>query len=268
LADPKFLNNGAARKLYAKLRSAIGGVYAYRKMTDQAEAVFKQAVTLCPESPEANFRLTQLYMEQKRFDEALGVMKSWQQRVPADPKIQLKIQDAINRLEQEKQRSLGPAPNEPQKLADEGKAAVPTNRRSESLQPVTYVQGPSFFREGDSITITKVLASSPEFQVGDTVKVTGRYTLSSRPQARLCLYVTATSKNSGATPNVPEQEMKALQGSGDFVLSEPIREEGRLHLTFYDSETWHPFGGFYFGTEQQMQGIAGWNVKDWYTQND
>ncbi len=262
LADPKFLKNGEVRKMYSKLRSAIGGVYAHRKMTDEAEAVFKQAVALGPMSPEANFRLAQLYVEQNRFDDGIAVLTSFQQRVPDNPRIQ----DAINQMERKKQPSRAPTLDERQKPVDEGKAAMPTNPQSAALQNVSYVQGPLFFREGDSITITKLLASSPEFQVGDTVQVTGRYTLASKPQARLCLYVTATSRDSGATPNVPEQEMKALQGAGDFVLSETIREEGRLHLTFYDSETGHPFGGFYFGTEQQMQEIAGWSVKDWYAE--
>jgi hypothetical protein len=58
--------------------------------------------------------------------------------------------------------------------------------------------------------------------------------------------------------------MQVSRGSGEFVLSETIREEGRLHLSFYDPDTGNPFGGFYFGTEQQMREIADWNVKDWY----
>lgn len=261
LADPKFLNNGEVRKMYSKLRSAIGGVYAYRKMTDEAEAVFKQSVALGPMSPEANFRLAQLYVEQNRFDDGIAVLTSFQQRVPDN----LRIQDAISQMEHKKQSSGAPTLNEQQKPADEGKAAMPTNPQGAALQSVAYVEGPRFFREGDSITIAELLASSPQFNVGDTVKVRGHYTLSSKPQARLSLFITAT-KNGGATPIAPQQTMKVLQGSGEFVLSETIREEGRLHLTFYDPDGGNPFGGFYFGTDQQMQEIAGWNVKDWYAE--
>ncbi|MGA2140526.1 MAG: tetratricopeptide repeat protein, partial [Verrucomicrobiia bacterium] len=99
LADPKFLGNKWVRNHYSKLRSAIGGVYAYRKMTDEAEYVFKQALALCPDSPEANFRLARLYGEQKRFDDGITLLRSWQQRDPSNQKIQ----DAINQLENERQ---------------------------------------------------------------------------------------------------------------------------------------------------------------------
>jgi len=54
LADPRFLHNDGARKTYSKMRSAIGGLYAYRRMSEEAEAAFKQAIQLCPASPEAN----------------------------------------------------------------------------------------------------------------------------------------------------------------------------------------------------------------------
>jgi beta-lactamase regulating signal transducer with metallopeptidase domain/tetratricopeptide (TPR) repeat protein len=99
LADPRFLGNERARHAYAKLRSAIGGVYAYRKMTDEAEYAFKQALALGPDSPEANFRLARLYADQNRFDDAITVMKSLQQRDPSNQKVR----DAISQLETEKQ---------------------------------------------------------------------------------------------------------------------------------------------------------------------
>jgi tetratricopeptide (TPR) repeat protein len=262
LADPGFLGNKWARQMYAKLRSAIGGVYAYRKLTDEAEAVFKQALALYPDSPEANFRLAQLYADQNRFHDAIALLQSFAQRNPSNEGVA----DTIRQLENEKQPSRAPTLNEPQKPMDEGKAAMPTNPQSAALQRVAHVPGPGFFREGDSIAITNLLASSPEFKVGDTVKVTGRYMLSTKPKARLCLFVTATGKGGGSGSVTPEQEMQVSRGSGEFVLSETIREEGHLHLTFYDPDTGNSFGGFYFGTEQQMREIAEWNVKDWYLQ--
>ncbi|HUJ71372.1 MAG TPA: M56 family metallopeptidase [Verrucomicrobiae bacterium] len=260
LADPKFLGNKWVRSHYAKLRSTIGGVYSYRKLTSEAEYAFKQALTLDPVNPEANFRLAQLYAEQKRLDDGIAVLKSLQQRVPADPEIQA----AISQMESLKQPHPVPTSDEPEKPMDGGKATTPTYQQDAVLHIVPFVQGPHFLRDGDSIVITEVLSSSPDFKVGDTVKVTGRYTLSSKPQARLCLFVTTTG-NSGATPIVSQQTKQVLQGSGEFVLSETITDEGHLHLTFYDPDGGNPFGGLYFGAEQQMQEIAGWNVKDWYT---
>jgi tetratricopeptide (TPR) repeat protein len=91
LTDPEFLSNSWARATYSKHRSAIGGVYAYRKLTGNAEHAFKQAVGLDPKSLEADFRLVQLYAEQNRFDDAITILKSLQQRVPSDQKLQAAI---------------------------------------------------------------------------------------------------------------------------------------------------------------------------------
>jgi thioredoxin-like negative regulator of GroEL len=81
LADPKFLSSEEARKTYAKLRSAIGGLYVYRHLTNEAEVAFKQAVGLCPASFEPNFRLAQLYVEAGRFDDAITVLEQFQRRL-------------------------------------------------------------------------------------------------------------------------------------------------------------------------------------------
>lgn len=86
LANRHFTGNEPSRKTYAKLRSAIGGLYAYRRMTNEAGAAFRQAVALCPDSVEANFRLVQLYTENGRFDDAVAVLEQFQNRLsPSDP---------------------------------------------------------------------------------------------------------------------------------------------------------------------------------------
>ena len=87
LADPKFLANEGERKTYSKMRSAIGGLYMYRKLWDEAEAAYKQAITLCPGSPEASFRLVQLYVEQGRRDEAVAVLEQLQKLDLGNDKI-------------------------------------------------------------------------------------------------------------------------------------------------------------------------------------
>jgi hypothetical protein len=80
--DPGFLQNRPAQMTYSKLRSAIGGVYAWRatnttsavekqRMLGEAELAFRQAFALCPYSPEAIFRYSQLLMGQGRKKEAL-----------------------------------------------------------------------------------------------------------------------------------------------------------------------------------------------------
>ena len=75
LADPHFRGNEMARKTYSKMRSAIGGVYAYRKLYEDAEYAYRQSIQLCSDSPEANFRTSQLLLEIGRHDEAITVLQ-------------------------------------------------------------------------------------------------------------------------------------------------------------------------------------------------
>lgn len=80
--DRKFLQSESLQKAYGKLRSAIGGAYAWRaahakdakiqaRMAAAAEVAFKQALALCPTSPESVFRYANLLLGQKRNADAL-----------------------------------------------------------------------------------------------------------------------------------------------------------------------------------------------------
>jgi len=84
--DRKFVRDDQAQKAFSKLRSSIGGIYAWRindpnnqnpaarqRMLKEAEFAFKQAFAFCPYSPEAVFRYVQLLLGQNRFDEALTI---------------------------------------------------------------------------------------------------------------------------------------------------------------------------------------------------
>jgi thioredoxin-like negative regulator of GroEL len=75
--DSKFLRDVVARKTFSKLRSAIAGLYAARGNMPEAEYAFKQAVELYPLSPEAVFRLADLYMRERRFEEARSVVSDF-----------------------------------------------------------------------------------------------------------------------------------------------------------------------------------------------
>jgi tetratricopeptide (TPR) repeat protein len=92
--DPRFRRDDVAQKTFSKLRSAIGGLYAYRGMTDEAKYAFEQSIRLCPESPEGNFRLTQLYLNLGQYDDAIRVMQNYQRRDPQNNRIR----DAINQI--------------------------------------------------------------------------------------------------------------------------------------------------------------------------
>jgi thioredoxin-like negative regulator of GroEL len=89
--DRKFVHDDDAQKSFSKLRSSIGGIYAwrlnpdtppeyrpknakeYQQVLQEADFAFRQAFAFCPYSPEAVFRYAQLLLGQRRFDDALLV---------------------------------------------------------------------------------------------------------------------------------------------------------------------------------------------------
>lgn len=84
---PVFLQDEYARRTFSKLRSAIAGVYAYRHMNDEAIRAFQQALELYPASPEAIFRLADLYVQLQRVDEAVSLVKEGLEKTPAIPQL-------------------------------------------------------------------------------------------------------------------------------------------------------------------------------------
>jgi hypothetical protein len=79
--DPDFLRDENARKTFSKLRSAGGGLYAWRtahakssserrQMEREAELACKQAYLLCPQSPEAVIRYIMVLISEHRPEDA------------------------------------------------------------------------------------------------------------------------------------------------------------------------------------------------------
>lgn len=86
-ADPEYIRNDAPRRAFAKARSSIAGIYAWRaqnaksdaekgRMGQEADFAFRQAVALFPCSPEAVFRYVNLLVVDKRFDDAILVAEA------------------------------------------------------------------------------------------------------------------------------------------------------------------------------------------------
>jgi len=90
--DENYVRNDATRAAFAKLRAAIGGVYAWRamqaksddrnsRMNREADFALKQAFALCPMSETAG-RYINLLLTQGRTKEALQVAQTLQECVP------------------------------------------------------------------------------------------------------------------------------------------------------------------------------------------
>ena len=132
---------------------------------------------------------------------------------------------------------------------------------AEKVSMVPFELGPQHFTGGDQIVIEQVAASSPELAVGDTVTVRGRYVLSTKDKAQLCLYL-ATSDAVGAEPVLSTQKMDVVKGSGTFELTEVVKHPGHLHLSFYPVPAGRRLGTVYFGSTQQMKEISSLKISD------
>jgi len=75
MSHPGLTDNHGGRIAFAKLRSAIAGLYAYREMFAESEAAFQQSLRIYPASPEAVYRLVSLYESQSRISDAIRVLE-------------------------------------------------------------------------------------------------------------------------------------------------------------------------------------------------
>lgn len=140
----------------------------------------------------------------------------------------------------------------------------PPQRKPFSGKKVAFVIGPKLFPHGDDIAIQEVWSERGTLELGDTVIVRGTYTLKSRSIATLLFSITHDGRK-GPQPGCT-LERPAQSGTVPFELELPVGAEGHLHLGFYDIETRGSFGNVYFGTYEQMKGIAHWDLRGWMNQ--
>ena len=103
--DKSFAENESARKTFSKLRSSIGGLYAWRaehakdadernRMYRAADLAFRQGYAICPVSPEAIWRYVNLLSGRRRFDDAILIVKT---SLHLDPDNQ-QLKDLLSQL--------------------------------------------------------------------------------------------------------------------------------------------------------------------------
>jgi tetratricopeptide (TPR) repeat protein len=81
---------------YAKMQ--IGGVFQQGRMYDSAEYYYQQTLLQDPNLAEAYGRLYQLYMEQKRYDQAASILQDWLRKNPNDPVAGRMLSDLRQRM--------------------------------------------------------------------------------------------------------------------------------------------------------------------------
>lgn len=121
--DTKFLRESWAQKAFSKLRSAIGGVYAFRlspqcpqelhpqtleekqRLLEEAELAFRQAFALCPYSLEAVVRYANLLLSVDRVDDALLLTKVYSEFDPENKQLP-NLRAQLNRQKQERETNI------------------------------------------------------------------------------------------------------------------------------------------------------------------
>ncbi len=104
VSDRRFVRDVVARKSFSKLRSAIAGVYVVRGQFAEAERAFRESLQLYPLSPEANFRMADLYMRWNRVDDALRLMKEFARQDPGNDRSRAFVEEMQNRNQMNSRR--------------------------------------------------------------------------------------------------------------------------------------------------------------------
>ncbi len=110
---------------------------------------------------------------------------------------------------------------------------------------VSFQLGEAKLAPGDSITIESLRGTPDTIRTGETVCVEGTYTLSSRNEAELALFVTTRQVTRSEID--PRQILRVKKGTGSFRLLKTMEVEGYPHLSFYPVPSGSSFGDIYFG---------------------
>lgn len=119
--DRKFIRDADAQKAFSKLRSSIGGIYAWRigagqspcppecrpktneefqRVLKEADFAFRQSFAFCPYSPEAVFRYIHLLTQFNRINDALLIAQTCLKLDPYNGQIA----DLVDRLREAKKQ--------------------------------------------------------------------------------------------------------------------------------------------------------------------
>jgi hypothetical protein len=109
--DPQFVQSECWCQSYSKLRSSIGGLYAWRaqhaadaaekkRMNDAADFAFRQAWALCPYSQETVYRYVNLLMSEGRIANALLVAETAAKMPSLQGANGASLRDLVTKLKQ------------------------------------------------------------------------------------------------------------------------------------------------------------------------
>jgi tetratricopeptide (TPR) repeat protein/phage shock protein PspC (stress-responsive transcriptional regulator) len=250
--DRRFIRDDQAQKAFSKLRSSIGGLYAWRvnherdpavrdRMLREAEFAFRQAFAFCPYSPEAVHRLTNLLLSQMRFTEALRVAQTALRFDPDNATLQAwiaNIQNALGRrgeIEDMQQhvRSLEQAveitPTNAEAVFDLASIYIEMNRTTEALRLFDQlIEQPDV----DLNTVLSVANAYAQLQQGDRLATALHRLVRMTPDSPEAWYdLASTQAILGRYEPALESLQRAIQLSDARLAADPRQPDLRQGAT-------------------------------------
>jgi tetratricopeptide (TPR) repeat protein len=153
--DRKFIRDNDAQKAFSKLRSSIGGVYAwrlnpqcpplyrpkneaqYQRLLREADFTFRQSFAFCPYSPEAVYRYVNLLLQLNRIDDALLIAQTCLKLDPYNGSVL----GLVNNLQSIKsQQTANPPPRNDMQVMEEELRKNPGNAQLAIDMARAYLQ--------------------------------------------------------------------------------------------------------------------------------
>lgn len=107
ISQPSYFQDPPAMRAFSKLRGSIGNLYMSKKMIDEAEYAYRQALTLAPDHAEILLRLSEILLQKHNFNEATALLENGLKNDPYQSqyknvlkiiKDQMKLGESENRL--------------------------------------------------------------------------------------------------------------------------------------------------------------------------
>ncbi len=143
--DRKFARDDNAQKAFSKLRSSIGGIYAWRvsnskgaeqqRMIKEADFTFKQAFAYCPFSPEAVYRYVNLLLSMGRLDDAILIVKTCKKLDPENGSID----SLLTQVEGMKKGGANARPTPAQSSFAEAVRLIQNKQTNEAVQALNQI---------------------------------------------------------------------------------------------------------------------------------
>ncbi len=251
--DPKFIRDDNAQKAFSKLRSSVGGVYAWRvnnsksgaeqaRMIKEADFAFRQSFAFCPYSPEAVFRYAQLLAITGRFEDALLIATTAQRLDPFNSSVVGLVEQLKTYTKNAPQHAA--AHDQFEKLKEEFRKN-PSNVPSAMELAQTYLDN-QMFQQATQVYASVVTQLEPGWNATPTNPTTGAYLAAAHVQLRQPIRARLILDKLIELPDVDPGTLIAAAQTYSQLNDGPKLESTLGHLVKkapQSAEAWYDYSG-------------------------